>query len=166
MIEFDHELFGMQLTQADDLEKVERALIRERVIRQVMADSGECREVVAEALDAQASMDQEGILDLTDGDPTTLHAALQLYVDELEKRDELQPRDRVLDELGCLLTYPWPGVPDAEALAREIHTSYTRLAPARGFSYEPWERLTFSERETAVAVSADLIGRGIVRKPL
>lgn len=92
-----------------DLERVQRALSREVVIRQVMAESGEPYEVVAETVDAMESMGQEAVLDLMEGEPTTLHAALERYTSELEGRDELQPRDRIVDELTALLMYPWPG---------------------------------------------------------
>ena len=73
-----------------------------------MADAGVDRQTVTDMLDAMASMGQEAVLDLMDGEPTTLAAGLQRYVDELEKRDELQPRDRVVDDLSTLLAYPWP----------------------------------------------------------
>lgn len=103
---------GVNLDEAlageDDLERVQRALVRERVIRSVMAESGEPREVVAETLDAMKSMADEAVLDLMEGEPTTLQAALQRYVDELNGRDELQPRDRVVSDLETLLAYQWP----------------------------------------------------------
>jgi hypothetical protein len=96
------------LSETTELDTVMRALVRERVIREGMADTGESREIVAEMLDASISMDQEGVLDLMEGEPTTLAAGLRRYVEELEKRDELQPRDRVIGELDSLLAYPWP----------------------------------------------------------
>jgi hypothetical protein len=97
------------LAGTTELETVRAALVRETVIRQVMADSGEDRQHVADMLDAMRSMGQEAVLDLMEGEPTTLAAGLQRYVDELEGRDELQPRDRVVDDLSTLLAYPWPG---------------------------------------------------------
>lgn len=95
------------LASVDDLEKVKRAYIREETIRKIMAESGETREIVAEQIDAFASMDVEAVTDLMDGHPTTLRDALLRYTEELAGRDELQPRDRVIDELDTLLAYPW-----------------------------------------------------------
>ncbi len=100
------------LAGADDLDTVRRAIAREEAIRATVKESGESYEIVAETLDAMISMDQEAVLDLTEGEPTTLQAGLVAYVQELEKRDELQPRDRVVTELGMLLAYPWPGQQD------------------------------------------------------
>lgn len=96
------------LAQTTELETVRAALVRETVIRQVMADSGEDRQTVTDMLDAMRSMAQEAALDLVEGNATSLHAAVQRYVEELEGRDELQPRDRVVDDLSTLLAYPWP----------------------------------------------------------
>jgi len=96
------------LTGIDDLDAVGRAVEREREIRIGMARTGEGRQVVAEFLDAQAAMDDEAVLDLTEGQPTTLVDALSRYLTELEGRDELQPRARVAGELAALLAYPWP----------------------------------------------------------
>lgn len=96
------------LENADDLDAISRAVEREREIRIGMARTGEGREVVAEFLDAEAAMDDEAVLDLTEGQPTTLVDALSRYLTELEGRDELQPRARVAGELAALLTYPWP----------------------------------------------------------
>ena len=99
---------GEMLAQEPDLDRAMRALVRERVIREGMAETGEPREIVAEMLDASISMDQEAVLDLVEGDATTLAAGLKRYVEELEGRDELQPRDRIVGELDSLLAYPWP----------------------------------------------------------
>lgn len=96
------------LAQEPDLDAVARAVEREREIRIGMARTGEGREVVAEFLDAQAAMDDEAVLDLTDGQPTTLVDALTRYLEELERRDELQPRARVAGELAAILAFPWP----------------------------------------------------------
>jgi hypothetical protein len=96
------------LSAAPDLDRASRAVDREREIRIGMARTGEGREVVAEFLDAEAAMDQEAVLDLTEGQPTTLVDALSRYLVELEKRDELQPRARVAGELAAILAYPWP----------------------------------------------------------
>jgi hypothetical protein len=97
------------VAQADDLDTVVRAVAREHAIRHGMAETGESREIVTDMLDAAISMDQEAVLDLMEGEPTTLAAGLRRYVEELEKRDELQPRDRLVGELDSLLAYPWPG---------------------------------------------------------
>jgi hypothetical protein len=96
------------LSAAPDLDRASRAVDREREIRIGMARTGEGREVVAEFLDAEAAMDQEAVLDLTEGQPTTLVDALSRYLVELEKRDKLQPRARVAGELAAILAYPWP----------------------------------------------------------
>jgi hypothetical protein len=96
------------LAGVDDLDAASRAVDREREIRIGMARTGEGREVVADFLDAQAAMDDEMILDLTDGQPTTLVDALTRYLEELERRDELQPRARVAGELAAILAFPWP----------------------------------------------------------
>lgn len=96
------------LSVVDDLDAVSRAVEREREIRLGMARSGQGREVVAEFLDAQDGMDREAILELTDGQPTTLVDALTRYLEELEGRDELQPRARVAGELAAILAFPWP----------------------------------------------------------
>lgn len=93
----------------DDLEPIKRAYLREETIRSIVAETGETREIVAEQVDAFASTDEEAVTDLMDGHPTTLRDALMRYTDELAKRDELQPRDRVIDELDTLLAYPWSG---------------------------------------------------------
>lgn len=96
------------LAGVDDLDQCQRAVEREREVRLGMARTGEGREVVAEFLDAQAAMEDEGVLDLTDGNPTTLVDALTRYLEELEGRDELQPRARVAGELAAILAFPWP----------------------------------------------------------
>lgn len=104
-----YESLADALASVDDLETVKRALIKEATIREVMRESGETRQVVTKMIDAMDSMGQEAVLDLTEGEPTTLEDALQRYVDELEKRDELQPRDRIVDELTTIVRYPYPG---------------------------------------------------------
>lgn len=108
------------IAQASDLDTVMRALVRERVIREGVADTGEDYQTVADMLDASISMDQEGVLDLVEGDATTLAAGLQRYVEELTGRDELQPRDRIVGELDSLLAYPWPIASAGPGQALEI----------------------------------------------
>lgn len=109
MIERDE--LATLLADDQDLDYVVRAVARERTIRQVMIQSGEGRAVVAEMVDAMDSMAQEAVLDLEEGEPTTMRAALQTYVAELNKRDpdgdELTPVARVSDELTMILNYPW-----------------------------------------------------------
>jgi hypothetical protein len=100
------------LLEEADLEAVKRALAREQVIRDAMAETGESREIVAEMVDAHTSMDQEAVLDLTEGEPTTLRDGLEQFVAELERRMEGDPGStfgEVLDGLNALLSYPWPG---------------------------------------------------------
>jgi hypothetical protein len=96
------------LAEEDDLDAVIRAVAREQAVRHAVAETGESRAIVEEMLGAAISMDQEAVLDLVEGNATTLRAGLARYVQELEGRDELQPRDRIVDELGSLLAYPWP----------------------------------------------------------
>lgn len=96
-----------------DLDRVERALSRERVIRQVMAESGEPRDVVAEMVDAMRSMGEEAVLDMTDGEPTSLRAGLVRYIEGLDAEvygvhEVAELRARVSGELGALVEYPWP----------------------------------------------------------
>lgn len=120
--------YATELASADDLEAMIRAVARERAIRTVMAQTGEGYEVVAEALDAQDSMDQEAVLDLAEGKPTTLVDALRRYLDELEKRDpdgdELIPTARVGAELSMILGYPWS---EEEKLV-QLHNPHYGLA--------------------------------------
>lgn len=103
------DMIAAALENADDLDVVIRAVAREQVIRHAMAETGEDRQTVADMLDASISMDQEAVLDLMEGEPTTLAAGLKRYVSELEGQDELQPRDRIVSDLDSLLAYPWPG---------------------------------------------------------
>jgi len=110
MIDFYEEL-ATKLSQAPDLGRVTRALARETVLRQVMTETGESREIVADMIDAMDSMSEEAVLDLTDGEPTTLRDALSRYVERLnnlgnQKREEIYAN--IADELDTLLTYPWP----------------------------------------------------------
>lgn len=98
------------LEEAPDLDLVQAALIRERVIRDVMRDSGEERRHVADMLDAMASVSQESVEELTDGEPTTLRDALQRYMEGLEgDSDEEVFLGRVAGELATILNYPFPG---------------------------------------------------------
>lgn len=100
----------------DDLDKAQAALVRERVIRDTMTKTGEDRRHVADMLDAMESMGQEAVLDLTEGEPTTLRAAVQRYVDDLEKAVAIVPGNpearamaEVVEGLSAILAYPFPG---------------------------------------------------------
>ena len=103
---------GLTLAEAlageEGLDRIQEALVRERVIREVVRESGEPRDIVVEMIEAMKSMADEAVLDLMEGEPTTLRAAVQRYVDELETRDEVLPRDRLVEELAMLLGYPYP----------------------------------------------------------
>jgi hypothetical protein len=124
-----------------DLEAAKRALVRETVIRETMTKTGEDRKTVTDMIDAMGSMGQEAVLDLTEGQPTTLADALQRYVDQLPGAVTTmtgEVSDQIAGDLSTLLAYPWPGVLDAEALTREIHEAYVRLAPRFGVEVMLW----------------------------
>lgn len=110
-----------------DLEEVKRALIREATIRQVMAETSEDRQTVVDIVDAVQSMDQEMVLDLTQGDPTTLVDALQRYVDSLATGDP--DPERIAEDLTTILNYHWSGEEATwrSRLAREIYEHADRL---------------------------------------
>ncbi len=101
---------GEALADTDDLDAVIRAVARERAIRDTMAETGETHEAVASVLDAAISMDQEAVLDLMDGEPTTLARGLARYAQGLENLPEGYDltAQEVVDNLGTLLAYPWP----------------------------------------------------------
>lgn len=102
---------------AEDLDAIKAALVRESAVRHTMEATGESREVVVSVVDANLSMDSEAVLDLTDGEPTTLKDALRRYADDLVAGDELSMqqegaqgfRDSVVGDLHTLLDYHWPG---------------------------------------------------------
>lgn len=144
---------------AKDLDAVERALVRERVVREMISYTGEDRRHVVDMINAMESMGSEAVLDLTEGEPRTLSDALSRYAAVLADWDEVIPRDRVLGDLDAMLSYRWPGTPDAAALAEEIHKTYVRLANGRA-----WDDLGQDERDLATAVINDLIGRQILAK--
>ena len=151
-----------------DLEEAKRALVRESVIRNAMTETGEDRQTVTDMIDAIGSMGQEAVLDLTEGEPTTLADALQRYVDTLEQASGPvagpYTAEDVCSSLSALLAYPWPGVPHAEAMTREIHESYVRLAPKFGVEVTPWDELEEYQRGLALAVVNDLMARGALVK--
>jgi hypothetical protein len=95
----------------------------EQAIRRAMAETGESREVVVEMMGALDSMDQEAVLVLTEGNPTTLKDALARYVRILGQGEVTL--DQVAGDLGAILEYPWR---DEEALLalHETHNG-TRL---------------------------------------
>jgi hypothetical protein len=97
--------FLAAILEEADLERVIEATARETVIRSVMAESGEPREIVAEMVDANASMGQEVVLDFMEGEPTTLRAALERYVDAIQPDDT---GETVVDALNAFLAYPFP----------------------------------------------------------
>lgn len=97
------------LAEVPDLDMAMRALVRERAIRDTMAKTGEGRETVVDMINALQAMDQEAVLDLAEGEPTTLIDALARYVRILETWDEVIPRDRVAGDLDAILEYPWSG---------------------------------------------------------
>lgn len=106
------ENWAATVARTEDLDKLQEALVRERVIRQVMAESGEERRHVADMLDAMASVSQEGVEELTDGEPTTLRDALQRYVEERRQgteENESLSGAQVAEELAAILNYPFPG---------------------------------------------------------
>lgn len=151
---------GEMLAQVSDLEAVPRALARETVIRSAMAETGEDRETVTDMLDAAVSMDQEAVLDLMEGEPTTLAAGLRRYVQELEGRDELQPRDRVVSDLDTLMAYPWPGRelefrrPDDEHLEVWIDGQEVASASHDGHGWAGMELLEKAATEVHKAATA------------
>lgn len=151
-----------------DLEKVKRALIREMVVRDAMDKSGEDRQTVVDTLDAMASMDQESVLGLTEGEPTTLRDALDRYVGQLdmdiEARDAKGPVS-ISDDLTALLNYPWPGPCESPCAACEkdpdvthlhVDVTWRPLEEGRNY-YEPDERRMMLERwiESALVDRAD-----------
>lgn len=107
------------MSEIEDLDKARAALIRETVIRSVMAETGEPREIVVEMIDAMDAMDsmaQEVVEELIQGEPTTLPDALDRYVDRLfdwssssgPSGDDIRGQEIGWD-LTAILNYPFPG---------------------------------------------------------
>lgn len=102
------------LQNTDDLAELEKALVRERAIRNAMTETGESRQVVEETMDAMAAVDSEAVLELTEGQPTTLRDALARYI-RITAQDGEPSHEigAVLSDLSAILEYPWR---DEEAL--------------------------------------------------
>ncbi len=97
------------MESAPDLHAVKMALVREQVIRDAMEKTGESRPIVAKMLGAVESMDQETVLSLTDGGPTTLADALGRYIKVLEQVGDLEPEiSDIALALNAILTFPYP----------------------------------------------------------
>jgi hypothetical protein len=141
--------------QSKDLDRLRDELVREQMIRQVMAETGESREIVAEMADAADSMGQEAVTVLTDGDPTTLHDALSRYVDGQMSLLNDDPNDEeartwaeVVGALSAILAYPYPdSTPEPAVVVTEdpdvtrLLVSVTWRAPSGEFYYRPYERV-------------------------
>jgi hypothetical protein len=99
------------LAGAKDLDAVQKAVIRERVIRQTMADSQESREVVTVMVDSFQSMSEEAVQELTEGEPTTLRDAISRYIEMMEgsEDDVVIGRDVVAGDLLDIINFPWSG---------------------------------------------------------
>jgi hypothetical protein len=155
-----------------DLDALSRELVRERAIRDGMARTGEGRQTVADMLDAMASMDQEAVLDLTEGEPTTLQDALTRYVRIVETWDEVIPRDRVAGDLDAILEYPWAA--EEERLASHGLNSSVRLTVEtrddRDLSVKlgGWElaRVSWEEAGSGGILAAEEVARAVHRSLL
>lgn len=100
------------VTECPDLDALRRLVIREEAIRGTMAETGEDRQTIVDMIGAADSMDQEAVLALTDGAPTTLRAALQAYLDavgQAAERGETRDAGDVFNDITALLAYPYPG---------------------------------------------------------
>jgi hypothetical protein len=107
---------GEMMAQAD-LEQVKQATAREEQIRYTMAETGESREIVEEMVGALEAMQSEAVLGLTEGNPTTLRAALIRYVEDSVNLLDTQEMSihQIIGDLDALLHYRWPGeetIPD------------------------------------------------------
>lgn len=120
---------GVAMACEDNLVEVERALVREKAIRSTMARTGEGRQVVAEAMDAMQLMDEESVLELAEGAPTTMRDAITRYIRIMNQEsgtDEVEAyRDRVASDLDAILEYPW--VAEEEFLASHAGTRSLKL---------------------------------------
>lgn len=103
--------FQEMLAQVDHLDVVQRAVIRERVIRDTMATSHESRKVVTDMVDAFQSMGEEAVQELTEGEPTTLRDAISRYIDMMDDPagDVVIDREAVAGDLQNIISFPWSG---------------------------------------------------------
>jgi hypothetical protein len=154
------------LAEAEDLEAVRAALVKETVVREVMAKSGEPRDIVVDMIEAMKSMADEAVLDLMEGEPTTLRAAVQRYADELETQDEVLPRDRIVEELAMILGYPWSTSveleierPDDETLTVKVGGELIAGANHDEHGWAGMDLLETTARNVHKAVM-DRVGRG------
>lgn len=120
-----------------DLEQATKALARETVIRHMVAETGEPREIVAEMVDAHASMDQEAVLNLTEGEPTTLRDALERWLDLWMKRHNPDTSTAdVIEGLSAILAYPFPEkvCDHGASVVRETSSAFAGAEPIRDYS--------------------------------
>lgn len=117
-----YESLADALRSVDDLDEVQRALVREQAIRATVLETGEPYEIVAETMDAMISMGDEAVLGLTEGEPTSLRAGLEAWLKGLAARyPGGMHTDSVEVELETLLAYSWPiASPPQEALALAV----------------------------------------------
>jgi hypothetical protein len=102
----------------DDLKEIHAAMARERAIRQTMRETGEPRHIVEDLYDAMTATGEEAVLELTEGEPSTLHDALSRYVERIGEARLIPVMAEALDDLNTLLAYPWK-ISGAPALEME-----------------------------------------------
>lgn len=108
------------LRSVDDLDEVQRALVREQAIRATVRETGEPYEIVAETMDAMISMGDEAVLSLTEGDATTLKEGVTKYIGHLEAQGDTASLD-VAADLTNLVEFSWPiASPPRETLALAV----------------------------------------------
>lgn len=159
------------LSGVDDLDAVSRAVEREREIRIGMARTGQGREVVAESLDAQAAMDDEAVLDLTEGQPTTLVDALTRL---LETWNQNGVPDGAEYELAAVLTYPWPEDERRISLHSPHHglALHTEHTPERDLVVKMgsnrWEvaRVSWEDAGSGGILAAEAVAEAVYRATL
>lgn len=169
------------LAEAPDLDAVKAALVREAVIRETMAKSGEPRQIVTDMIDAWDSMGRESVLELTDGEPTTLADALSYYIDSLENNAHTGDLADVASDLHAILSFPYSGEEALIQLHTDPSTDFTieeDLDDGRGslikiggvtVARTDWERagsdgVALAE-EIAVAVHRAVLARVIPDRP-
>jgi hypothetical protein len=162
------------LSGIDDLGQVSRAIVREEAIRDGMARTGQGREPIAEAIDAMDAMDQEAILDLTEGDPTTLVDALTRYVRILQDGDEIIPRDQVVGDLSAILEYSWSGEeklvqlhnPHYGLALHIAHTPEGDLVVKMGNNRREVARVTWEDAGSGGVLAAEYLTQAVYRATL